>query len=29
MYPAGILLMGIAVVLFDLYWEWKDTRQGN
>jgi hypothetical protein len=29
MYPAGILFLGIAVVLLDTYWKWKDMRQGH
>ena len=29
MYPAGILLLGIAVVLLEAYWNRKDLRQGH
>jgi hypothetical protein len=29
MYPAGILLMGIAVILLDSYLTWREMRQGH
>lgn len=29
MYPAGILILGAALVLFDLYLNWRDTRHGS